>query len=92
MVLPVRIQGANLTLAKDQAEYTTLHGRFTIVDGAPQIEVAFQLEVEEIKLLLEGGTLVYTQLGRHFAPMQLRVEPAADPVDMSKAPDIKPAR
>ncbi len=95
MVQAVIIPGSNVVLAEEQEEYATLHGKREMIplqEGSkvmvPSTAVAFQLEVAEIKMLLEGGTLIYRVLGHEFAPMALWVEPAVDPVDMAKPAPI----
>lgn len=91
MVQAVVIDGANITIAKDQDEYLTLRGRSEMVPLGPDspmmvraISVAYQLELAEIDMLLKGGVLIYRQLqfSGGFSPMSLHVEPAADPIDM----------
>ena len=80
------IEGANLTLAKDQAEYATIAGYANAhtrslnaatgeeYDSGPSITVAFKPTMEEIMCMLNGGTVYLRVHGTRFPPVSLWAE------------------
>lgn len=77
-------------MGANQEEFETIHCRHGVRNfstpageeyAAPFVESAIQLEPEDIAVLLNGGILVITQLGRGWNPLSLSVHPSSELVD-----------
>lgn len=75
----LRIQGANLAMAKDQPEYLTLYVRAQNIDfgdgNGLVVTRSFAVEFtpDEMQALHEGQPLILTILGGLFPPIKLHV-------------------
>lgn len=77
-MIPVRIEGANVTLAKDQSEYKKLHIKFDPTDNT--MTSAWQPTPAEQRAIAAGASVRLHIVGQVHPPLWLDVGPRAEPV------------
>lgn len=77
-MIPVRIEGANVTLAKDQPEYKKLHIKWNPADST--MTSAWQPTPAEQRAIAAGASVRLHIVGQVHPPLWLDVGPQAEPV------------
>lgn len=92
-MIPVRIEGANVTLAKDQPEYKKLHIKWNPADST--MTSAWQPTPAEQRAIAAGANVRLHIVGQVHPPLWLDVGPRAEPVsslDPADCPLCRQAR